>query len=76
MAQNGSMSRGAMIRRLDQAAQDVAILLADDEPLTPEERRELTDSLGRLFLAVSNSLQLQEDKMAAGAIQQNRRSED
>lgn len=76
MTQNGNISRGAMIRRLDQAAEDVAILLADDEPLTVEERRELTDSLGRLFLAVSNSLQLQEDKMAAGAIMQNRRSED
>ena len=64
------MSRGEMIRRLDQASKEVHDHLANG-PLTPDERHTLAASLERLLPAVADSLQEQEDREAAAALQRH-----
>jgi hypothetical protein len=61
------MSRGEMIRRLDQVAAKVQARLAAG-PLTSEEQHALAVTLGRLLPAVATSLQDQEDREAAAAL--------
>jgi hypothetical protein len=61
------MSRGEMIRRLDEASNDVHDQLANGS-LTAKERHALTASLSRLLPIVANELQDQEDRAAAKAL--------
>jgi hypothetical protein len=63
----GSMSRGEMIRRLDEAAQTAADALANG-PLTPDEQRTLTEALSRLLPLVADSLQDQIDVETAAKL--------
>jgi hypothetical protein len=58
------MSRGEMIRRLDDASRDVHERL-ENGPLTPDERHALATTLTRLLPVVADSLQAQEDRNAA-----------
>ena len=59
----GDMSRGEMIRRLDEVSKQVHEQL-DNGPLTPDERHALATSLARLLPIVADSLQDQEDREA------------
>jgi hypothetical protein len=61
------MSRGEMIRRLDEVSRLVHDGLASG-PLTAAERDVLAASLARLLPAVADSLQAQEDREAAQAL--------
>jgi len=61
------MSRGEMIRRLDEASKEVHDRLANG-PLTPEEQHTLAASLSRLLPIVADSLQNEEDRAAAEAL--------
>ena len=61
------MSRGEMIRRLDEASKDIHERL-ENGPLTTDERRALADSLKRLLPLVADSLQQQVDREAAAAL--------
>jgi hypothetical protein len=63
------MSRGEMIRRLDEISHVVHDQLANG-PLTADERHRLAASLARLLPVVADSLQDQEDREAALALQQ------
>jgi hypothetical protein len=65
------MSRGEMIRRLDEAARDVHDHLANG-PLTADERHALAESLSRLLPIVANTLQDQEDHDAVTALVRRR----
>jgi hypothetical protein len=58
------MSRGDMIRRLDEVASDVQARLANG-PLTPDEQHALGTTLARLLPAVADTLQDQLDRDAA-----------
>jgi hypothetical protein len=64
------MSRGEMIRRLDDAFVDVRDHLANG-PLSTEERHALATSLSRLLPAVADTLQAQEDADAARALRRH-----
>jgi hypothetical protein len=55
------MSRGEMIRRLDQASKEVHDHLANG-PLTPDDCHTMAASLERLLPAVADRLQEQEDR--------------
>jgi hypothetical protein len=55
------MSRGEMIRRLDEVSKRVLEQM-DNGPLTAEERHALATSLVRLLPIVADSLQDQEDR--------------
>jgi hypothetical protein len=68
---SGEMSRGEMIRRLDEVSRHVHDQL-ENGPLTSEERHALAASLGRLLPVVADSLQDQEDRQAAQALQRDR----
>ncbi len=57
----GEMSRGEMIRRLDELSKQVHEQL-DNGPLTADERHALATSLLRLLPIVADSLQDQEDR--------------
>ncbi len=57
----GDMSRGEMIRRLDELSKQVHEQL-DHGPLTADERHALATSLVRLLPIVADSLQDQEDR--------------
>lgn len=61
------MGRGEMIRRLDEASQEIEHRLSNG-PLTADERHALADSLKRLLPAVADSLQDEEDLKAAQAL--------
>jgi hypothetical protein len=61
------MSRGEMIRRLDEASKEVHDRLANG-PLTPDEQHTLAASLSRLLPIVADSLQNEEDRVAAEAL--------
>jgi|GraSoiStandDraft_4_1057263.scaffolds.fasta_scaffold18058_7 hypothetical protein len=65
---SGEMSRGEMIRRLDEVSKQVHDQL-ENGPLTAEERQALATSLGRLLPVVADSLQDEEDQHAAEALQ-------
>jgi len=67
MSQMSEMSRGEMIRRLDDAFVEVRDHLANG-PLSTEERHALATSLSRLLPIVADSLQEQEDADAAKAL--------
>ena len=58
------MSRGEMIRRLDDASRDVHDRL-ENGPLSADERHALAATLTRLLPLVADSLQDQEDREAA-----------
>jgi hypothetical protein len=58
------MSRGEMIRRLDDACREVHERL-ENGPLSPDERHVLAATLTRLLPVVADSLQDQEDREAA-----------
>jgi hypothetical protein len=62
-----TMSRGEMIRRLDDASREVHERL-DNGPLSPDERHVLAATLTRLLPMVADSLQDQEDREAAQAL--------
>lgn len=64
------MSRGEMIRRLDDASNLVHDGLATG-PLNPRERNALASSLATLLPIVAQSLQDQEDRQAAHALLPN-----
>lgn len=64
---SGNMTRGEMIRRLDEASKDVHDQLANG-PLTPQERHALAADLERLLPVVADSLQVEEDQRAAAAL--------
>ncbi len=64
---SGNMTRGEMIRRLDEASKDVHDQLANG-PLTPQERHALAADLERLLPVVADSLQAEEDQRAADAL--------
>ena len=53
---NHTMSRGEMIRRLDDASREVHERL-DNGPLSPDERHVLAATLTRLLPMVADSLQ-------------------
>ena len=59
-----TMSRGEMIRRLDDASREVHERL-ENGPLSPDERHLLAATLTRLLPMVADSLQDQEDREAA-----------
>ena len=61
------MSRGEMIRRLDEASMEIHDRL-ENGPLTHDERRALAASLRRLLPLVADSLQQQADREAAEAL--------
>lgn len=61
------MSRGEMIRRLDEASREVHDRLGNG-PLTPDEQHTLAASLSRLLPIVADSLQNEEDRGAAEAL--------
>ena len=61
------MSRGEMIRRLDDVSKEVHARL-ENGPLTADERHALAASLVRLLPRVADSLQEQEDREAAEAL--------
>jgi hypothetical protein len=61
------MSRGEMIRRLDEAARTAAEELANG-PLTAEEQHAIAASLGKLLPLVADSLQVQLDTETAAAL--------
>jgi hypothetical protein len=61
------MSRGEMIRRLDEAARTAAEELANG-PLAPEEQHAIAASLGKLLPLVADSLQDQLDEETAAAL--------
>ena len=63
------MSRGEMIRRLDDASRDVHEQL-ENGPLSPDERHVLAATLTRLLPTVADSLQDQEDREAAQTLLQ------
>jgi predicted Zn-dependent peptidase len=65
------MSRGEMIRRLDEASKDIHERL-ENGPLTQDERRALAASLSRLLPLVADSLQQQADIEAAEALRRSR----
>jgi ketosteroid isomerase-like protein len=67
MSQMSEMSRGEMIRRLDDAFVEVRDHLANG-PLSTNERHALATSLSRLLPIVADSLQEQEDADAAKAL--------
>ena len=62
-----AMSRGEMVRRLDDAASTAAAVLANG-PLSPEEQRAITEALAKLLPLVADSLQDQLDAEAAAAL--------
>ena len=64
------MSRGEMIRRLDDASKEVLERLTNG-PLGDEERHGLARSLVRLLPLVADDLQDQEDKQAASNLLQH-----
>jgi hypothetical protein len=64
---SGNMTRGEMIRRLDEASQEVHDRLANG-PLTRDEQHTLAASLSRLLPIVADSLQDEEDRGAAEAL--------
>jgi hypothetical protein len=64
-----TMSRGEMIRRLDDASRDVHEQL-ENGPISPAERHALAATLTRLLPLVANSLQDQEDQEAAQTLLQ------
>lgn len=64
---SGNMTRGEMIRRLDEASKDVHDQLANG-PLTPQRRHALAADLERLLPVVADSLQAEEDQRAADAL--------
>jgi hypothetical protein len=61
------MSRGEMIRRLDEASEDVRVRLASGS-LATEERLALATRLSRQLAIVADSLQAQADADAATAL--------
>lgn len=63
----GEMSRGEMIRRLDEAAREVHDHL-ENGPLTSAERHALAGTLSRLLPIVADTLQDEEDENAAKAL--------
>ena len=63
----GGMSRGEMIRRLDEVSREVKERL-ENGPLTAEERHTLATSLSRLLPIVADNLQNTEDHEAAEAL--------
>jgi hypothetical protein len=63
------MSRGEMIRRLDEAAQTAAESLAN-APLTPQEQHAIAETLARLLPLVADSLQDQIDAEAAARLRE------
>jgi hypothetical protein len=65
------MSRGEMIRRLDEMSKAVHDQLTNG-PLSVEERQALAESLARLLPVVAESLQDQEDREAAAALLKRR----
>lgn len=65
------MSRGEMIRRLDEASAEVHERLANG-PLTAEERRALAQTLERLLPLVADELQDVEDAYAAAILLRER----
>ncbi len=64
------MSRGEMIRRLDEASKEVLERLTNG-PLGDDERHALARSLVRLLPLVADDLQDQEDKEAASKFLQH-----
>ena len=68
---SNEMSRGEMIRRLDEASRDIHDRL-ENGPLTHDERRALAASLSRLLPLVADSLQQQVDREAADALLRSR----
>ncbi len=64
------MSRGEMIRRLDEASKEVLERLTNG-PLHDDERHALARSLVRLLPLVADDLQAQEDKEAATNLSQH-----
>lgn len=60
------MSRGEMIRRLDDTAKDISVLA--NGPLTPDEQHAIAETLRRLLPIVADSLQDQADLEAAQAL--------
>jgi hypothetical protein len=65
------MSRGEMIRRLDEAAGTAVDVLANG-PLTPEEQHAIAATLAKLLPLVADSLQTQEDEQAAAKLLRTR----
>jgi hypothetical protein len=65
----GKMSRGEMIRRLDEAAQTAAESLANG-PLTPDEQHAIAETLVRLLPLVADSLQDQMDAETAAKLRE------
>jgi hypothetical protein len=64
---SGNMTRGEMIRRLDDASKVVHDQLANG-PLSPQERHALAANLERLLPVVADTLQAEEDQRAADAL--------
>jgi hypothetical protein len=64
------MSRGEMIRQLDDASKEVLERLTNG-PLGDDERHALARSLIRLLPLVADDLQDQEDKEAAGKLMEH-----
>jgi hypothetical protein len=64
------MTRGEMIRRLDEASKDVLEQLTNG-PLADDERHALARSLVRLLPLVADDLQDQEDTQAATKLLQH-----
>jgi hypothetical protein len=61
------VSRGEMIRRLDEAAATAADVLGNG-PLSIEEQHAIAETLGKLLPLVADSLQIQLDHEAAAKI--------
>jgi hypothetical protein len=68
------MSRGEMIRRLDDAARTAADALAD-EPVAPDEQRAIASSLAKLLPLVADSLQNQLSTETAAALVHDQRAQ-
>jgi hypothetical protein len=66
-AMSEDMSRGEMIRRLDESSKQVLEQL-NRGPLTADERHVLAAGLVRLLAIVADSLQDQEDRQAVASL--------
>jgi hypothetical protein len=67
----GDMSRGEMIRQLDEAA-SLAVDVIGNGPLSMEEQHAIAATLGKLLPLVADTLQNQLDTEAAIALLQSR----
>jgi hypothetical protein len=67
----GDMSRGEMIRQLDEAA-SLAVDVIGNGPLSMEEQHAIGATLGKLLPLVADTLQNQLDTEAAIALLQSR----